>query len=53
MLTSSIGLGRAVASMVRIFRLRRCPYLASRGMSWIQHHAKPGLSDGELKDYIR
>jgi predicted DNA-binding protein (MmcQ/YjbR family) len=22
-------------------------------MSWNQHYAKPGLSDGELKDYIR
>ena len=22
-------------------------------MTWIQHYAKPGLSDGELKDYIR
>jgi predicted DNA-binding protein (MmcQ/YjbR family) len=33
--------------------LRPAPYLASRGMSWIQHYAKPGLSDGELKDYIR
>ena len=25
--------------------LRPAPYLASRGMKWIQHHAKPGLSD--------
>jgi len=33
--------------------LRPAPYLASRGMTWIQHYAKPGLSDGELKDYIR
>ena len=33
--------------------LRPAPYLASRGMTWIQHFAKPGLSDGELKDYIR
>jgi predicted DNA-binding protein (MmcQ/YjbR family) len=33
--------------------LRPAPYLASRGMSWIQHYAKPGLTDGELKDYIR
>lgn len=33
--------------------LRPAPYLASRGMSWIQHHAKPGLSDMELMDYIR
>ena len=33
--------------------LRPAPYLASRGMTWIQHYAKPGLSDGELKDYVR
>lgn len=33
--------------------LRPAPYLASRGLKWIQHFAKPGLSDDELKDYIR
>jgi predicted DNA-binding protein (MmcQ/YjbR family) len=33
--------------------LRPAPYLASRGMTWIQHYATPGLSDGELKDYLR
>ncbi len=33
--------------------LRPAPYLASRGMKWIQHYAKPGLSDNELRDYIR
>ena len=33
--------------------LRPAPYLASRGMTWIQHFAKPGLSDDALKDYIR
>ena len=33
--------------------LRPAPYLASRGMTWIQHFAKPGLSDDELRDYIR
>ena len=33
--------------------LRPAPYLASRGLKWIQHFAKPGLSDGELKDYLR
>ena len=33
--------------------LRPAPYLASRGMSWIQHYAEPGLSDDDLKDYIR
>lgn len=33
--------------------LRPAPYLASRGMKWIQHYAKPGLSDDALKDYLR
>ena len=32
--------------------LRPAPYLASRGMTWIQHYAKPGLSDGELREYF-
>lgn len=33
--------------------LRPAPYLASRGMTWIQHYAQPGLKDRDLKDYIR
>lgn len=33
--------------------LRPAPYLASRGMKWIQHYADPGLSDDQLKDYLR
>ena len=33
--------------------LRPAPYLASRGMKWIQHYAKPGLSKRDLKDHIR
>lgn len=32
--------------------LRPAPYLASRGFKWIQHFAKPGLSDDELKDAL-
>jgi predicted DNA-binding protein (MmcQ/YjbR family) len=32
---------------------RPAPYFASRGMKWIQHFARPGLSDGELMDYLR
>ena len=31
---------------------RPAPYLASRGMKWIQHFDKPGLSDKDLKYYI-
>ena len=33
--------------------LRPAPYLASRGMTWIQHYGRPGLKDRDLKDYIR
>lgn len=32
--------------------LRPAPYLASRGMSWIQHFEEPGLDDAALRDYI-
>jgi len=32
--------------------LRPAPYLASRGLKWIQHFEKPGLSDKALRDYI-
>ena len=32
--------------------LRPAPYLASRGMTWIQHYGAPGLSDEELQTYI-
>ena len=33
--------------------LRPAPYLASRGMKWIQHYSKPGLEDDALQDYLR
>ncbi|MEO0939062.1 MAG: MmcQ/YjbR family DNA-binding protein [Pseudomonadota bacterium] len=33
--------------------LRPAPYLASRGLKWIQHYAAPGLPDTELKEHIR
>jgi predicted DNA-binding protein (MmcQ/YjbR family) len=33
--------------------LRPAPYLASRGLKWIQHFGRPGLSDEDLRDYIR
>jgi predicted DNA-binding protein (MmcQ/YjbR family) len=32
---------------------RPAPYLASRGMKWIQHYKNTGLSDAEIKDYLR
>ena len=32
--------------------MRPAPYLASRGLKWIQHHGKPGLSDDDLKSYL-
>ena len=33
--------------------LRPAPYLASRGLKWIQHFAAPGLADAELQDFLR
>jgi len=33
--------------------LRPAPYLASRGMKWIQHYGAPGLDDDALRDYLR
>ena len=33
--------------------LRPAPYLAPRGMKWIQHYQAPGLSDEGLRDYLR
>ena len=32
--------------------LRPAPYLASRGLTWIQAYAQPGLSDDALMAYI-
>jgi predicted DNA-binding protein (MmcQ/YjbR family) len=32
--------------------LRPAPYLASRGMKWIQHYAEPGLSADDLRGYL-
>jgi predicted DNA-binding protein (MmcQ/YjbR family) len=28
------------------------PYMASRGLKWIQSYAQPGLSNAELKGYL-
>ena len=33
--------------------LRPAPYMASRGLKWIQQFEKPGLSDESLRDNIR
>ena len=32
--------------------LRPAPYLASRGLKWIQHYGEPGLTDDELRAYL-
>ncbi|MEQ9259253.1 MAG: MmcQ/YjbR family DNA-binding protein [Roseovarius sp.] len=32
--------------------IRPAPYLASRGMKWLQVHADPGLPDESLKEHI-
>ncbi len=33
--------------------LRPAPYLASRGMKWIQNYDEPGLSEEGLKEHLR
>ena len=33
--------------------LRPAPYLASRGYKWIQQFEPPGLSDDDLKHYLK
>ncbi|GAA6207251.1 MmcQ/YjbR family DNA-binding protein [Cognatishimia sp. WU-CL00825] len=33
--------------------IRPAPYLASRGMKWLQQYDTPGLSDAELKAHIQ
>ena len=32
--------------------LRPAPYLASRGLSWVQHYGEPGLEDEDLCEQI-
>ncbi|KAE9629631.1 MmcQ/YjbR family DNA-binding protein [Parasedimentitalea maritima] len=32
--------------------IRPAPYLASRGMKWLQHYDLPGLSDAELRRHF-
>lgn len=33
--------------------LRPAPYLASRGLKWLQCHGPGGLSDSDLRDHIK
>jgi predicted DNA-binding protein (MmcQ/YjbR family) len=33
--------------------LRPAPYLASRGLKWIQHYGEPGLNDPDLQAHIQ
>lgn len=33
--------------------LRPAPYLASRGMTWVQRQTDESMSDTELQDYVR
>jgi len=32
--------------------IRPAPYMASRGLKWLQHYGEPGLSDDELKSHL-
>ena len=33
--------------------LRPAPYMASRGLKWIQQYSKPGLTDRQLQQYVQ
>jgi len=33
--------------------VRPAPYLASRGLKWVQHYAPPGLTNPQLKLHLR
>ena len=33
--------------------VRPAPYMASRGLKWLQNYAEPGLSDDSLRDHIQ
>jgi predicted DNA-binding protein (MmcQ/YjbR family) len=33
--------------------LRPAPYLASRGMKWIQHYDHPALTNDSLRDHVK
>lgn len=33
--------------------IRPAPYMASRGLKWLQHYDKPGLSDDELQNHLQ
>jgi predicted DNA-binding protein (MmcQ/YjbR family) len=33
--------------------IRPAPYMASRGLKWLQVYGAPGLSDDSLRDHIR
>ena len=33
--------------------IRPAPYLASRGLKWLQVYGEPGLSDDSLKEHIK
>lgn len=32
--------------------IRPAPYMASRGLKWLQQHAAPGLPDAELREHL-
>jgi predicted DNA-binding protein (MmcQ/YjbR family) len=42
----------AFISLPSVPGLRPAPYFASRGMKWIQQHAKPGFDDATLCHHI-
>lgn len=38
--------------LVEMPGVRPAPYLASRGFTWVQHYADPGLDDDDLREQL-
>jgi len=38
--------------LVEMPGVRPAPYLASRGFTWVQHYAEPGLEDDDLREQL-
>ena len=40
-------------ALIQVEGVRPAPYLASRGMSWVQDEKAPGLGEAALKEHLR
>ncbi len=40
-------------ALIELPGVRPAPYLASRGMTWVQHYGRPGLPDPLLRRHLK